>query len=43
METSREKYYTETYNTLTDYNGHNNAPLSNEKIKEAMHKVMYEE
>ena len=33
MATSREKYYTEMYKTLTDYNDRNNAPLFNEKIQ----------
>ena len=32
MATSRDKYYTEIYKTLTDYNDRNNAPLLNEKI-----------
>ena len=42
MVTSRDKYYTEMYKTLTDYNGRNNAPFSNEKIQEATNKVMGE-
>ena len=40
MENSRDKYYTEMYKTLNYYNDCNNAPLSNEKIREAIHEVM---
>ena len=32
MATSRDKYYTEMYETLIEYNERNDAPLSNEKI-----------
>ena len=39
METSRDN----KYNTLTDYNDRKNSPLFNEKIQEAIHKVMDEE
>ena len=39
MENSRDKYYTEMYKTLVDYNDCNDAPLSNENILEAIHKV----
>ena len=38
METSKDKYYTEMYNTLTDYNDRKNIPLSNAKIREAIYK-----
>ena len=31
------------FNTLTDYNYHNNTPLSNENIREAIRKVIEEE
>ena len=41
--TSSDKYYLEMFKTLTDFNDHNNAPLSNEKIQEAIHKVVDEE
>ena len=43
METSRDRYYTEIFKTLTYYNDRNNTPLSNEKIREAINKVMEEE
>ena len=43
MVTSRYKYYKEMFNTLTDYNDRNNVPLSNKKIREAVHKFMDEE
>ena len=32
METSKDKYYMEICNTLTDYNDRNNIPLSNVNI-----------
>ena len=32
METSKDKYYKEMCNTLTDYNDLNNTPLSSAKI-----------
>ena len=40
MVTSRYKYYTEIFNTLTYYNDRNNGPLSNKNIQEAVHKFM---
>ena len=43
MATLKNKYYIEICNTLTDYNGRNNTPLSNKKIQEAIRKVMEEE
>ena len=43
METSNSKYYTEISRTLTDYNDHNNTPLSNAKIRESLRKVIEEE
>ena len=43
METSRDKYYTEIFRTLTDYNDLNNSSLLSEKIREAIRKVMKEE
>ena len=43
METSRDNYYTEMFNTLTDYNDRNNTPLSNLNIWEAIRKVIEEE
>ena len=33
MATSKYKYYTEMCNTLTNYNDHNNTPLSNANIR----------
>ena len=39
MAISRDKYYTEIFKTLTDYNDCNNMPLSITKIREAIHKV----
>ena len=43
VETSKDKYYTEMRDTLTDYNDRNNTPLSNAKIREAIRKVTEEE
>ena len=43
MENSRDKYYTEIYKTLDNYNDLNDAPLSNDNIREAIHKVIEEE
>ena len=43
METLRDKYRTEMYKTLTDYNDRNNTILSNAKIREAIRKVIEEE
>ena len=43
MATSRERYHTESYNNLTDDNDHTNTPLSIEKIREKVRKVMDEE
>ena len=43
MATSREKYYTKMYETLIDYNDRNDAPFSNEKIQDVIHKVVAEE
>ena len=43
MATSRDKYYTKMYETLIDYNYHNDAPLSNANIQDAIYKVIEEE
>ena len=43
MATSRDRYYTEMFKTLNDYNYHNNTPLSNANIREAMNKFIEEE
>ena len=43
MATSRDRYYTEMYETLTDYNDCNNILLSNENIREAIREVIEEE
>ena len=40
MATSRDRYYTEIFKTLTDYNDRNNTELSNAKILEAIRKVI---
>ena len=40
MATSRDRYYTEMFNTLTDYNDHKNTPLSNANIREEILKVI---
>ena len=41
--TSRDRYYTEMFKTITDYNEHNNTLLSNLNIREAIRKVTEEE
>ena len=38
----KEKYYTNMLETLIDYNDHHNVPLSNEKLRQAVSKVMSE-
>ena len=43
MENSRDKYSTEFLRTITYCNNCNDALLSNEKIQEAIHKVILEE
>ena len=43
MATSIDRYYTENFKILTDYNEQNNAPLLNENIRESIHKVTEEE
>ena len=43
MATPREKYNTKIYETLVHYNECNNAPFSNEKIRQAMNIVIVEE
>ena len=40
---TRDKYYTEMYNTIIDYNDHNDTKLLNENILESIHKVIEEE
>ena len=42
MATSIEKYYTKIHETIIDYNDDNGAPLSNENIQDAIHKVIEE-
>ena len=42
-ENSKEKYYTKLYNTITDFNDHNNTPLSSMDIWEAVLRVMKED
>ena len=43
MENSSDKYYNELLRTITYCNDCNYVPLSNEKIREVMHKVITEE
>ena len=43
METPGDKYYTENFWTIPDYNDCKGAPLLNEKIRDAIHKVMEKE
>ena len=40
MANPKDKYYTEMYKTLFDQNYLNNAPLSNGKVREAIHKAI---
>ena len=42
MATTKEEYYTKMLETLVEYNIHNNTPLSNEKLRQAVIKVMAE-
>ena len=42
MATSKDKYYTEMFNALPDYNYRNNTPLSKSNIQEAIREVMEE-
>ena len=43
MATPRDKYYTELLRTITDCNDLNGALFSNEKIRDAIHRVIVEE
>ena len=43
MATPRDKYYTEMYETIVDYNDRNDAPFSNEDIRQATRRVISEE
>ena len=43
MENLKDKYWTEMYDTITNYNERNHAPLSNSSIRESIDKVMLEE
>ena len=42
MSTPKEKYYTNMLETLVDYNDRNNAPLSNDKLRQAISTVIAE-
>ena len=42
MATPSDKYYTKTLETLVAYNDHHNAPMSNDKIRQAISTVMSE-
>ena len=43
MENAKDKYWGEMYDTITNYKDWNHAPLSNEKIREVIDKVILEE
>ena len=43
MENPKDKYWTKMYDTITNYNDQNHTPLSNEKIREAIHKLTLKE
>ena len=43
MENSKDGYWIEIYDTITNYNDRNHTPLSNAKIIEAIDKLMLEE
>ena len=43
MANSRYKHYMVLLRKITDYNNRNNAPLSNENIREAVHEFIAEE
>ena len=43
MANVKDKYWTEMYNTITNYNDRNHTPLSNVKIAEAIDKIILEE
>ena len=40
MENPRDKYYAELYRTITDCNDRNSVPFSNEKIQDAIRRVI---
>ena len=42
MATPRDEYYTDLLETLVNYNDRNNGPFSNEKIQQAVSRVMAE-
>ena len=42
MATPKDKYYTKLLETVVDYNDHHNAPLSNEKLQQAISKFVSE-
>ena len=43
MENTKDKYWTEMYDTITNYNCQNNTPLYNSNIREAIDKVIRKE
>ena len=43
MENSKGKYWSEMYDTVTDYNDRNHTSFSNAKIREAINQVILEE
>ena len=42
MATPEEKYYENMFDTLVDYNDHQNATFSNNKLQQVISKVMAE-
>ena len=42
MATTKDKYYTKMLETLVDYNDRNNSSVSNEKLRQAVSRVMAE-
>ena len=43
MKNTKEKYWSEMYDTITNYNDRNYTPLSNTNIREAIDKEIMEE
>ena len=43
MATPRDKYYTELYRTITDFNDPNGAPFSNDNIRDEIRRRIVEE
>ena len=43
MATPKDKYYSELFRTIIDWNNRNDVPFSNEKIKYEIHRFIAEE